>query len=1142
MNLALALLALLGLAAQASAQTLTALGTDRDQRVSRVWMVGDAPLKYQVELADPQTVVVHLTGTRLGAKAAQPDPADPTIASLEVKPEKDGLAVVVKTKAPGITVLPFYEAATRRLTVELGGSPSLRVDVKPEAAAAKQPAKPKATPAAKPPAPQPAPAARPGPVAQAAPAKPKPKARPKPQGPPPRIRAIRLGTHPDYTRLVLDGNAVLHGGIIRQGQKAILKLRRGGLVKGAQIDSPDKRVLGIKVLRARPLVLELDLSSPMIWHRKFGIDSDRSLVVDLMLSGKPLKPTAKAEPEPKPEAKTQPRPVAAAAKPAPPTTVTMKMPAVTEPPATQPKKAPPTTVTQAAPPAMPPAPAAPAIRPPALPSPRPAPAATPPVKAAAPAPRPGPPAAPADTLPMALPASKALLSPGRAHHARGMIPALDPPEPLARTTEPSPHKVRGVIGAPEDDDPTLDRVMAKVVKASREGGPQALVRGAIPPPDQGAAQDDKVRLKKPDAEKPGLQKGRAEALYARSKKELERRNYSLALRGFEAFVASYPDHRLAGEALFRLADAYFHVHQRDMLQKFDQVMKHYQRAITHSPRSGQVPWAMLMMGRASLLNQEPHRALGYFKLVSEDYPKSEYVPLALTNIARTYMRLGKPLEALEQFRAVASRFPDSRFRDDAEYGQVQALFALARYRQASEHLKRMLARRPDLHIKDPEMLFYSGEAEFQQKKYDEARRYYLWALNIRPDIRDADIILTRVGDTFQFDRNPKAARVIYQQVIDGFPGKDGALVARIRLAEQTQSAGGEHPWSAFRVTPTRKALLTYLDIMDNFPDREVAQLAAVKLGVYYYKTKEYPKAIATLSQLLTDHPTSPYINQVRYTLDLSAMGMLAELKKQGKPLALMDSFLQHRRFIAQPNSTQVLRLMAWAYEQSGLNRRAAKLYEVLVSRDLKDPSLTLAWARNLYPLRDYQGVIKALGDPQAAGLKGADVDLAASLKGRALAHLGKYAQARDLLAPLAKAKKAGADDYQWLGTAYSRLGQTEAALTALETAEKMLAQAKAPALVRYLVAMEYAGAAKKAGMWAEAATAYRRALTLAAKGQDKAAALYGLAQSLRGLKKHQEVADTFGRLKELGVLPWSQMAERHLADMELAPRLASVGK
>jgi len=640
----------------------------------------------------------------------------------------------------------------------------------------------------------------------------------------------------------------------------------------------------------------------------------------------------------------------------------------------------------------------------------------------------------------------------------------------------------------------------------------------------------------------GAKDAQVSQLMARAKSELDRRDYAAALNKFEQVILAHPRHPEAAEATFRAADAFFYLHEREMPLYYAQAMNKYQKAIDLYPQSDQVPWAMLQMGRTAMLAGEPFKAKGYFQLVSTDYPQSEYVPLALVNQGRALLAENKWGPALDMFRRVAKEHPSSRFRKDADWGQAQALFGLARYERASYLLQDMDRRWPKLRIEEPELLYYIGEAEFQLKRYPQARRYFLWALNIMPEIRDNDIILTRVADTYQFEGAYNAAKDLYRIVVNRFPGTDGALVARIRLAESPHK-DEDHPWDIFQVKATAGALETYKEILKNYPDRPVAELAQLKLGVYYFKKKEFAQALAVLEELLNKNPRTPFRPEVEYTLDLATVEYLANLKKEDKPLELMDAYLRNRASLRRPNSNQMLEILAWAYSRTGLNQRAAKLYTVLISRGLNKPEYNVGLAQNLMVERDYQGVIKALDAELIKGLKGSEMVRARSLKGRALAKTDQCAQAVPLLEFVLGQRFTYpwiAQDYHSLGLCLTKLGRIDEALAALDEAEARFAPEDK--LERYLVAMTAGAAARRGEDEARALTYYQRAVASAVNERDKAQAQYEMAASLSKLGQLKEMAQTYKELAEVGVNPWSDMAKRHIMDMRLAPRLAGVGK
>ena len=1232
--MALALAALLW-AGIVQAAVITSASLIPNHQASRLVLSANGPLEYQVELADPQTVVLHFLNSRL--EAPLPDVSgDPLIAGISAQPEGGGLALTVRTRMPGITVLPLYEAQARRLTLELGGPPSLEESVPPakavQAPASKQtqpmpietkrvepkrvektapePAplpSPKESPAAVARSTAPAPAGSPAQpkakprraslaqaveakpaapkAAQPAPQKPaqkvvapaaKSKAPPPPSPPPPpapKVLRVRIGSHAEYSRLVLDGDAELSGLLYSQGQEAILSLERGKSAPDIKLPGGDERIQGLELMQADPLKLRLRLARPLARHQLFKAGQGDKLVLDLRLITPQAWARQKAAQKQKAKTQTpaQAETQAKARDRAELATVENpeKLKVSPDLPVMEPDQAPqelpgPATDGQAMaelgegaketvePGDMLAAPA-PATAPPSVSA---------PVQASL-----GPDAPQASGQPQAkaeperfpeIPMASMAETGREVTLARGKIPPVPPPPVLARP--------RGELKErPESAPPaSAKQVIGKVTQAQVEARAQAqrAARGAIPSPPPApeatatpaAPQTARAPAKAPMPAPPearlpqaarlgvkGQMDREAKALFNRAKLDLDSRQYAEAVNGFEQFLLNYPKHSLAGEATYRLADAFFYLHEREMIQYYLQAMENYQKAIDLYSESDQVPWAMLQMGRVAMLAGEAFKAQGYFQIVKEDYPQSEYVPLAMVNQGRAFVADGKWSPALDEFREVAEKYPDSRFRKDADWGQAQALFGMARYERASYLLQDMDRRFPNLRLTEPELLYYIGEAEFQLKRFAEARRYFLWALNIMPDIRDNDIILTRVGDTYQFEGAHKAAKAVYNQVVKLFPDTDGGLVARIRLAE-SPAKDKDHPWDIFQVAATTDALKTYNEILKKYSHRPVAELAQLKLGVYYYKKKNYPKALAVLEQLLQTNPRSSFRPEVEYTLDLTTVAYLKHLKKEGKPLALMDAYLRNRVSLRRPNSNQMLEILAWAYENTGLNMRAAKLYQVLISRGLDRLAFHVGLARALMTNRDYEGVLGALPAGIVARLTKEAAVEGRSLRGRALAAVGKCNQAAPLLEHILKQRF----EYPWVALDYAALGRclikmdkVASGLEALDEAARRFAPGDR--LEKYLVAMEAGAAARRIGRTVRALDYFQSAEKFAGDDRGRAQAIYDQAATLRVLKRNAEVAGAYQRLVKLKAQPWTGMAKRHLADMKLAPRLVTVG-
>jgi hypothetical protein len=75
-----------------------------------------------------------------------------------------------------------------------------------------------------------------------------------------------------------------------------------------------------------------------------------------------------------------------------------------------------------------------------------------------------------------------------------------------------------------------------------------------------------------------------------------------------------------------------------------------------------------------------------------------------------------------------------------------------------------------------------------------------------------------------------------------------------------------------------------------------------------------------------------------------------------------------------------------------------------------------------------------------------------------------------------------------------------------------------------------------------AITEFIKAQDLAPTIRERAQAIYETAMAYKQAGKPEKLAPSFQRLVKFKVKPWSDMAARHLKDMELAPSLAQVGR
>ena len=297
--------------------------------------------------AGPRDIEISLPGSTLDADLPEKGQKG-LIGTLTGSRSNGTLILRLRTTQPGVTILPMYDAATRRLSVELGGQPGRAVDVPQPKATAERSGPGPAVAAEKVPLDR---AAEPvTPPVQQTPqaAKTEEKLRqnelmPAQEKPVPNIKAIRLASKPTYTRLVVQGDAPVEAEYEQEGRIGWLRMQRGGLMPGAAFDEADGRVSSIGVIRRKPLLLRIEFKDEPQRHRLFYAIGGRAAVLDVDLGGPRPSPTPDARQIPKRAEPEQPGSVARGAipqAPGPGTRSTATSAPMPTPPAEEVKPAP----------------------------------------------------------------------------------------------------------------------------------------------------------------------------------------------------------------------------------------------------------------------------------------------------------------------------------------------------------------------------------------------------------------------------------------------------------------------------------------------------------------------------------------------------------------------------------------------------------------------------------------------------------------------------------------------------------------------------------------------------------------------------------------------------------------------------------
>lgn len=100
------------------------------------------------------------------------------------------------------------------------------------------------------------------------------------------------------------------------------------------------------------------------------------------------------------------------------------------------------------------------------------------------------------------------------------------------------------------------------------------------------------------------------------------RRYDEAISAFQAFLKKYPNSRLAANAQYWLAEAYY------VSQKNDQALLEFSKVMQHYPKSSKVAGAMLKTGYIHQARGEPEQARDMLDRVVKRFPRSSEAALA----------------------------------------------------------------------------------------------------------------------------------------------------------------------------------------------------------------------------------------------------------------------------------------------------------------------------------------------------------------------------------------------------------------------------------------------------------------------------------------------------------------------------------
>ncbi len=410
---------------------------------------------------------------------------------------------------------------------------------------------------------------------------------------------------------------------------------------------------------------------------------------------------------------------------------------------------------------------------------------------------------------------------------------------------------------------------------------------------------------------------------------------------------------LREEVVHSLAGVYMDMYKDEMPAHYDEISGALQEAININPNSFRVPEALLYLGMLNLRVGNIPEARGYFNVLTKKYPTDAGVPMVNFHWGEYYYDKGDYKKAAEEYQTLVEKYPESKYVREGAMGLAKTLVRLGRYKEAAQIAEYINKRWPRYYVEFPPILRIDGDIAYKNGDFKRARDDYLMFYNISPKVKDADLVLARLGDIYSRLGNRPAAVDFYNMAVKDYPDLEGGLIARMRLAEQGvhDQPSISEMFSLFDKPEYGSPEDIYAGIIRDHPASPLAPLAQIKLAMWQLYRKSYPESLKEAARFLERYPKNelaPKAEEVAITsFEKMAGEMLAHKDYDRLTKAYTDNpFVAANRGLL---SDQTRLGLALAFFRTGKNRQAlAEALPFIGPKENDNGMMALTMAMTIY--------------------------------------------------------------------------------------------------------------------------------------------------------------------------------------------------
>lgn len=410
------------------------------------------------------------------------------------------------------------------------------------------------------------------------------------------------------------------------------------------------------------------------------------------------------------------------------------------------------------------------------------------------------------------------------------------------------------------------------------------------------------------------------------------------------------------EALYGISDAEYALARQnnDLAAQYTRLMGLTEQAMNYNLKSSRVPGALLRLGYLSMLVGNEFEAQAYFNLLRREYPNDELIPSTYYYWGDYFFRKKDWNRAADEFQTIVQKYPSSPYTREAAVALARALYELEYYEQANQIVEYVESRWPHFYTEYPPILGMTGALAANIEKYDAAKSRYWTYYNIDPQGDEADMVLSRIGDIYLKQKNPRAAREVYEETLRRFPDREGGIIALLRLAEEgihdapdvvEMNAVFDRPYNL-------RPVQAYTKILREYPASPLAPLAQLKLSMWYLWNNQMPEAMTAATNFLDKYPKHELRPRAEEVAMRAYDTLVADSLRDDNPnriLQMWDEYpIVRNQQENMPNQTRLA--LASSQWKSGRSAEALALLEPFFrgAKDGEDAEAALALALAIY--------------------------------------------------------------------------------------------------------------------------------------------------------------------------------------------------